>query len=185
VGKLITVTGGARSGKSSFAEELAQKAGGRILYVATALAIDDEMTDRINMHRLRRGDVFFTVEGYKDLGSKICEHKENVSVALIDCITIMITNLMLDENTDFDNCEISKINEIECKIINEIDNIISALDDLPFNVIVVTNEIGFGVVPENRFARIFRDIQGRVNQRLTLASNEVYIVFSGLPLRLK
>jgi adenosylcobinamide kinase/adenosylcobinamide-phosphate guanylyltransferase len=168
---LVLVTGGARSGKSRFAEsrvaELAP--GGPWLYVATAEALDDEMRDRIARHRIRRGGSWRTVEAPRDPAAGLAASEP---AALIDCLTLLVTNLLLDGLPD---------DEILARVVALAD----ACRAAPMPVVVVTNEVGLGIVPENALARRFRDLAGWANQALAAKADEVVLTAAGLPLRLK
>ena len=182
---LTLVTGGARSGKSSFGESILGNMKGKILYIATAQAFDDEMKDRIKKHQQDRPSNWTTLEGYKDLADKIQPYKGKVSGVFLDCITIMVTNLMLDEDVNWDNISPEEANEIEKKIMREIKQLIKATKELEVPVVFVTNEIGMGIVPENKMSRIFRDIAGRMNQYLGREVDKVYLVVCGVPIKIK
>jgi adenosyl cobinamide kinase/adenosyl cobinamide phosphate guanylyltransferase len=171
-GRLVLVTGGARSGKSRFAEErlTALAPGGPWRYVATAEALDDEMRARIAHHRARRGEPWRTVEAPRALADAVRAPVE--AAVLVDCITIWLSNLMLDGASD--------------------DALLAAADELAaaarvagVPVVFVTNEVGGGIVPIDPLARRFRDVAGWVNQRLASACDEVFLVAAGLPLKLR
>ncbi len=183
--KLILVTGGARSGKSTFAENLAKELGDNVLYVATAQQTDNEMKQRIEKHRERRPASWETFEGYKNLDTSLYNIIEDKSAVLLDCITIMVTNLMLQETFDWDRLTREKVEEIEYDIQHQIERLISLskMTKVPF--ILVTNEVGLGVVPPSVMGRDFRDIAGRINQLLAKAADEVYFCVSGIPMKIK
>lgn len=185
MGKLVLVTGGARSGKSSFAEEMAGKFGDNVLYIATSIPFDDEMRDRIQKHRERRPSCWETLEAYRDMDVKLTDRLGGKDAVLLDCVTIMVTNLMFEKKMDWDNVNPDEINEIEGFTGLEIEKLISVIrnDKVPF--VIVTNEVGMGVVPEYPSGRAFRDIAGRVNQRLAREADEVYLCVSGIPVKIK
>lgn len=186
MGKAILITGGARSGKSRYAEKLARDLGGDILYIATAVAFDDEMKNRIKKHKEARPDEWDTYEGYKGLGQVIMEQGGKYKGILLDCITVMITNIIL-EQVDFGD-EIPSQSDFERaeELINdEIDQLMQSIRQSDATVIMVTNELGSGIVPENLFARIFRDIAGRSNQQIAEAADEVYMAVCGIPVKIK
>jgi adenosylcobinamide kinase/adenosylcobinamide-phosphate guanylyltransferase len=182
MGKVILVTGGSRSGKSTFAEELL-KDKNNVLYIATAIVTDGEMADRIEKHKERRNENWSTFEGYKNLDSAIkgsaCEY------ILLDCVTVMTTNLMFDEERDFDNISPEEIDSLEDEIQSQFNILIEAVKEENKTIVMVTNEVGSGLVPEYKLGRIFRDIAGRVNQKLGAVSDEVYLVTCGIPLKIK
>lgn len=165
---LTLVTGGARSGKSRFAEGLARSSGLSRRYIATAEAWDAEMADRIARHREDRGADWDTIEAPLDLGPALAAAPP-ASVTLIDCATLWLTNHMLAGHD----------------LAAEADRLLAALAACPGKVIVVSNEVGWGIVPENALARAFRDEQGRLNQRLAAQAGLVAAVIAGLPLALK
>ncbi len=183
MGEVILITGGARSGKSRMAEEMAMNSEG-VVYVATALPIDDEMRQRIRRHRQRRPSCWTTVEKYRDLGGVI---RENVGaeVILVDCITVMITNILMDIEIDWNDPSSSDLERAEGEVMREADGIIGAADGFTGRIILVTNEVGMSLVPEYPLGRVFRDIAGSVNQRLAEACDRVYLMVSGIPLKIK
>ena len=186
MGKLILVTGGARSGKSIFAEKMAKELGENILYMATAIAFDDEMKDRIKKHKSSRPSNWITWEGFRNLGDELTIESPKYDGILIDCITIMVTNIMLSHSElNFAEISIDEINTIEEDIKNEINNLIKGAKSSDCDVIMVTNELGSGIVPENPMARVFRDFAGRANQMLGNASDEIYLTVCGAQLRIK
>ena len=180
---IILCSGGARSGKSEFAEQLALSLKGRKAYVATGQAFDDEMKDRIKKHQLRRGKEWITFEIPLYL-HKNWEQIKNVSdVILIDCLTMFTSNHLFahgDINTQEDS------NRIESIILEELRLLLQDINNSnDKTVIFVTNEIGLGIVPENKLARYFRDITGRVNREVASAANKMYLTISGVTIELK
>ena len=180
---IILCSGGARSGKSEFAEQLALSLKGRKAYVATGQAFDDEMKDRIKKHQLRRGKEWITFEIPLHL-HKNWEQIKNVSdVILIDCLTMFTSNHVFahgDINTQED------ANRIESIILEEMRLLLQEINNSnDKTVIFVTNEIGLGIVPENKLARYFRDITGRVNREVASAANKMYLTISGITIELK
>lgn len=181
MGSMITVTGGARSGKSALAEQLVAKAGENVLYIATARAFDDEMRDRIAHHQASRPSTWRTYEGCYDIAAQISAHDGPV---LLDCMTIFVTNRMMDRCEDWDNAPLDLAAELEQELHAEVDAWRAAVRDQG-TLVVVTNELGMGLVPAYRFGRIFRDVAGRLNQHLARVSDEVYFTVSGIPMKLK
>ena len=180
---IILCSGGARSGKSEFAEQLALSLKGRKAYVATGQAFDDEMKDRIKKHQLRRGKEWITFEIPLHL-HKNWEQIKNVSdVILIDCLTMFTSNHVFahgDINTQEDS------NRIESIILEELRLLLQEINNSnDKTVIFVTNEIGLGIVPENKLARYFRDITGRVNREVASTANKMYLTISGITIELK
>ncbi|WP_024834677.1 bifunctional adenosylcobinamide kinase/adenosylcobinamide-phosphate guanylyltransferase [Ruminiclostridium josui] len=184
-GNIMLITGGARSGKSTFAENLAKEYGDDIIYVATAIAFDDEMKLRIKKHREQRPAYWETVEAYKDLDIFLEEKCRNKKAVLLDCITVMITNIMFEVCPDFDKMYQEDIIAVEEAVNIQIERLLAVARRSGIPFILVTNEIGMGIVPDNKSARLFRDIQGRVNQKLVSAAKAVYLCVSGIPVKIK
>lgn len=166
--KSILITGGARSGKSTLAERLALRATGRAVYIATAQAFDDEMTQRIDEHRARRGTEWRTLNAPLDLVGAL-EASDGGDPRLVDCLTLWLTNLMLG-GQDWRS---------------ESARLVAALSTQKASVIFVTNEVGAGIVPENRLAREFRDAAGWLNQSVAEACEAVYLCVAGYPIKVK
>lgn len=181
---IIYVTGGSRSGKSKFAEDLVSKFGDNICYIATAKAIDPEMQRRIEIHKNNRSSNFKTIEAYKNF-KQYSDIFKNYDGILLDCVTIMITNIIFDMNIDLDNIETDMINILENTIIDEFINLLSLIQSINVPFVFVSNELGMGLVPESKFSRIFRDLAGKVNQLIAKQSSEAYFVVSGIPIKLK
>ncbi|WP_456045187.1 bifunctional adenosylcobinamide kinase/adenosylcobinamide-phosphate guanylyltransferase [Veillonella sp.] len=180
---IILCSGGARSGKSEFAEQLALSLKGRKAYVATGQAFDDEMKDRIKKHQLRRGKDWITFEIPLHLHENWEQIKNVSDVILIDCLTMFTSNHVFahgDINTQED------ANRIESIILEELRLLLQEINNSnDKTVIFVTNEIGLGIVPENKLARYFRDITGRVNREVASAANRMYLTISGVTIELK
>lgn len=182
--KVIMVTGGSRSGKSVLAEQKAVEYGKRsVLYLATAIPTDDDMKERIRIHQERRDPEWGTYEGYRSLGDIV--HRTEKSTILLDCVTVMITNIMFEEDRDFDTIDQREIEDIESQVMMELSDVIKGARDGDKTLILVTNELGMSVVPSYRLGRIFSDIAGKANQLIASLSDEVYMSISGIPLRLK
>lgn len=185
MGKLILVTGGARSGKSTFAEDTVRKMGERAVYVATSAVCDDEMRERVKKHRAQRPAGWLTVEAYKDLDTKLEGVLGSVDAVLLDCITIMVSNLMLEKAMDWEGISAEEINEVEAAVKLEIEKLINTAKKASVPFVIVTNELGMGVVPPYELGRAVRDIAGRANQMLAKAAEEVYLCISGIPVKIK
>lgn len=186
MGKLILVTGGARSGKSTFAEKLSADIAQKVLYIATAIALDEEMQERILKHRESRPKEWDTFEGYKDLGQVLKAQGANYAAILLDCVTVMLTNLLWDyPGMDFDKPSFEVLKEAEAFAAAEFDKLIAAALEGQATVVLVTNELGSGLVPENEISRTFRDIAGRINQRIAARCDEVYLTVCGIPMKIK
>jgi len=173
MGQIILITGAARSGKSSFALKLSKKFNGKKIFIATAIPIDEEMKERIRKHKKQRKKEFVTIEEPYNLSSIINNIDKNYSLAIIDCITVWLGNIFYRHNNN------SK------KILNEINILLNALKNIKKNIILVTNEVGWGIVPENKISRLYSDIAGNLNKKLAILSKEVYVLFCGIPLKIK
>ena len=180
--KITLVTGGSRSGKSSFAENLLKNTDD-VLYIATAIITDEEMGHRIKKHIESRNSKWTTHEGFFDLDKAIEQY--DIDNIMLDCVTIMTTNLMFKQEIDFDNISMEKVDDLLNNIKNEFEKLISKARATNKNLVMVTNEVGLGLVPESKLSRIFRDIAGFVNQYIASLSDEVYLISCGLPLKLK
>ena len=163
------VFGGARSGKSRFAETLAIKSGLEKVYVATGAAFDAEMADRISTHKQQRGPGWTTIEEQLDLKSVLLDECRPSRVVLVDCLTLWLSNLTF---SDKDMAE-------------ESGKLCEAISKLNGPCILVSNEVGMGIVPENRLSRSFRDAQGHLNQDIGQVCSQVVFVAAGMPLLLK
>lgn len=182
---IYLITGGARSGKSRYAEDLAAKQGENICYIATAIAFDEAMQARVAKHRAQRPAQWVTHEGYRDLAKFITDNHGRYKVYLLDCVTLLITNLMFDLHDDYDALDEAQIDMAERAITEQLTALIKALKQTDSTMIFVTNELGSGVVPENKLARIFRDIAGRVNQMLASHADQVVLTVCGQALVVK
>ncbi|MFZ5965604.1 MAG: bifunctional adenosylcobinamide kinase/adenosylcobinamide-phosphate guanylyltransferase [Bacillota bacterium] len=185
-GKITLVTGGARSGKSSFSEELVKKSSLKAAYLATAIPFDEGMKDRIKKHQMSRPQEWTTYEGFRDMYLLIPKIAKEHKIILLDCVTIMVTNLMFEhKNVDWNKVSYETVDQIEASIREQFQMLIQVIRQHQVHIIMVTNELGMGIVPENRLSRIFRDIAGRINQMIAQEADEVYLVVSGLPVKLK
>jgi adenosylcobinamide kinase/adenosylcobinamide-phosphate guanylyltransferase len=165
----LLVIGGARSGKSRYAQQRAEATGLAPLFIATAQAFDDEMHERIARHRADRHAGWQTVEAPLDLAEAITAHNAPDRVLLVDCLTLWVTNLMLGEHD---------VEAALCAVTN-------AIARSEGQLLLVSNEVGWGIVPENPLARRFRDVAGLVNQRIAACVDEVQLLCAGLNLRMK
>jgi adenosylcobinamide kinase/adenosylcobinamide-phosphate guanylyltransferase len=163
------VLGAARSGKSRYAEQLAQASGLTKIYLATARVLDEEMAERVTRHKLDRGVGWFTHEEPVRLAEAIAARAAADRVVLVDCLTLWLTNLLLDGED----------------IAQRVRALTGVLRIATGPVILVSNEVGAGIVPENALARAFRDHQGRLNQDIAALADEVTLVVAGLPLAIK
>lgn len=168
----IFITGGARSGKSSFAERIAAERRGKRAYLATAQALDAEMVARIEHHRRRRGDLWDTYEEPLAVAELIVKLSGRYEVVLLDCLTLWLSNIIARHADDG-------------SIMLQVDEMSGAVRSFPGTLIVVSNEVGLGIVPDNPLARRFRDIAGFANQRLAAEADEAYFVAAGIPVKIK
>lgn len=184
--KIILISGAARSGKSSFAEELALKMDSPVAYLATAQALDEEMTARIAHHRKRRsGTDFHTFEEPLLPLDLLLKQHHRYHTWLLDCLTLYIANFLLAQ-VDQTNITTQLIStDIEDALNEQIKQLIDTLAGLDINFLVVTNEVGWGLVPPDPVSRAYRDLVGRVNQQFAAVANEVYLLTMGIPLKLK
>ena len=175
--ELTLILGGARSGKSSYGERLAQSLGSDVLFVATAQPFDEEMAARIERHRQSRPSYWHTLEAPKNIG--VVLGGESAAVVLLDCITLLVSNVLLEMGDELEETV------AQTAVDAELDALLEKLAAWEGHWIVISNEVGLGIVPENRLARIYRDVLGRVNQRLAAAASKVILLAAGLPLIIK
>jgi adenosylcobinamide kinase/adenosylcobinamide-phosphate guanylyltransferase len=183
---IAMVTGGARSGKSSFAERYAERLGAEGIYVATAEAWDDEMRDRVERHRVRREGSGFrwkTLEEPLRLPERLesVDFEYNVyragrTVVLVDCLTLWLSNMLLQWENEED---------AETRCMHRVDMLADVLRRFQGDILLVTNEVGYGIVPSTPLGRKYRDICGRMNQRIAEVSDQVFLVTAGIPIELK
>lgn len=166
--EIIFVLGGCRSGKSRFALDYANRHYRKKVFLATSQALDNEMERRIARHKKERGPDWTTIEEPKKLTEILASLKNSFEVVLIDCLTIWISNLLMDGET-------------EEQIIFRTENLIEGMKKADQSIVVVSNEVGSGIVPENKIARMYRDIAGIVNQKMAVCSNTVVLTVAGIP----
>lgn len=176
--ELILILGGARSGKSSYAEKLAAELGQFVLYIATAEAGDAEMAARIAKHRRERPATWQTLEAPVGVGAALAQLDARPNVLLLDCLTLLVTNLLLAH-------EDKSPEEIDALVQAEVEAIVAAQRALQAPLVVVSNEVGLGLVPPYPLGRIYRDVLGRANQRLAAAADRVLFMVAGLPMVVK
>ena len=174
---IMLILGGARSGKSRFAQELAAKPGKKVLFVATGEPLDEEMRARIDTHKKSRPAGWRTLEAPTNVARALRGKIGDADVVIIDCITLLVSNLMEDENTDAGTWE--------KKVVTEIKSLITLLKNSKANFIIVSNEVGLGLVPTTPIGRAYRDILGIANQMLARNADEVYLMVAGIPVVLK
>jgi adenosylcobinamide kinase/adenosylcobinamide-phosphate guanylyltransferase len=175
----ILIIGGARSGKSRFAVELALKLGGRVLFVATAVAGDEEMRQRIEEHQRARPSAWRTLEVTTHVGSQISQQIGGAQVVIVDCITLLVNNILSQYSPR------TAASIMEQKVTGEINELVECINHTDASFIIVTNEVGTGLVPANRVGRLYRDLLGKTNQLLAQQVDEVYLMVAGLPVQIK
>ncbi len=171
----ILITGGCRSGKSGYALKLAEGMNAdHNVFIATCVPHDREMKQRVENHRKERNKTWDTIETPVNLPEAILKNSSEKTVILVDCLTLWINNLMIENKID-----------IQEKLIPYLDKLVKSLENSVNPVILVTNEVGTGIVPENKMARLFRDLAGFVNQRVASCADKVVWMVAGLPVIIK
>lgn len=176
---LTLILGGARSGKSAYAQRLAEDAGSPVLFVATAVAFDDEMTARIVVHRAERPVGWQTLEAPQAVGAAIRAFPAWEGIILLDCLTLLANNVLLGL-PDPEDAQAAQF-----ALDHEIDELLSAYAESKARWIIISNEVGLGLVPPYPLGRVYRDALGRANQRLAQAANQVLFMVAGLPMVVK
>jgi adenosylcobinamide kinase/adenosylcobinamide-phosphate guanylyltransferase len=180
MGQLILVLGGARSGKSTYAQRLAQKIGQeRVLFVATAEAGDAEMAQRIAKHRQERPAAWRTVEAPRQVGAAVRLHLAEARVVLVDCLTLLVSNLIVPLDLTID------LTVASAAVQTEVDTLMQVCQIHDITCIVVSNEVGLGLVPDTPLGRVYRDLLGHANQALAAQAQEVYFMVAGLAVEVK
>jgi|SRR3972149_5582033 len=172
MGNTFFIIGGARSGKSSYALELGSGFPGRKGFIATAEAFDEEMKERISLHQKTRPLEWETIEEPVDLSRRLQGMNNLYDVVIVDCLTLWLSN-MLEREGDSEYIKTA------------VGHLTSVLKDISYKVIIVSNEVGLGIVPENKIVRLFRDLGGWMNQKVASVADEVYLVTCGIPMRIK
>ena len=212
--KFVLILGGARSGKSTFAQGLAQSIGEKVLFVATGAPLDDEMALRIEAHKRKRPESWRTLEIGVKVGQSLEKEIEDAEVVLLDCLTLLVSNVILEpslpitlmepfpccHSEPFAPChsegekrpknlaqdKLGKtISEAEAQVMSEMEQLINFIDKYKGTFIAVSNEVGLGLVPENKLGRVYRDLLGKANQLLAQRADEVYFMAAGIPLKIK
>jgi adenosylcobinamide kinase/adenosylcobinamide-phosphate guanylyltransferase len=179
MGRLILILGGARSGKSTFAQELAaQLAGDKVLFVATAQAADQEMRERIEKHQRERPAGWETLEVPRSIGQSIQVCAGQPEAILIDCLTLLVSNLVVSVPDPF-------AAEVEQQVVAEVDELIECAEQFSGTTIIVSNEVGLGLVPPYPLGRAYRDLLGKANQILAQTADQVYFMVAGIPMIVK
>lgn len=181
---MILVLGGARAGKSAYAERLVTDYGPRVLYVATAEIKDEEMRARVEAHQTRRPPTWTTLEAPTSVGAALLAAQPAADGLLLDCITLLVTNVVLSrEDEAVENSAAEAV--ADAAVTAEIEALLTAQKQLGLPMVVVSNEVGMGLVPPYPLGRLYRDVLGRANQRLAAAADRVYLLVAGLPMVLK
>ncbi len=223
--KFVLILGGARSGKSKFAQGLAQSLGEKVLFVATGAPLDEEMALRIEVHKRKRPETWRTLEIGVNVGQSLQREMGDAEVVLLDCLTLLVSNVTLkplsfgsSEGEVEDNypCSLkaspschyepfaschsegekrpknlardrhsAAISKAEIQVMTELEQLIDFIDKYKGTFIVVSNEVGLGLVPENKLGRVYRDLLGKANQFLAQRADEVYFMAAGIPAKIK
>ena len=199
MGKLTLLLGGARSGKSSYAEKRAKELGGdNVLYVATSETKDEEMVERVIKHRSERPSAWVTVEAPRNVAQALRQAQDTAlrqersgeRVILLDCITFLVANHLMDtaapEDNPFDDPSSDPFDaQIEAEVVADVEDLITYVKETDVEMLVVSNEVGLGVVPPYELGRAYRDILGRANQILARHADEVLLFVAGIPMKVK
>lgn len=176
------ITGGTRSGKSSYGEQLLESEK-KVLYLATAKITDDEMARRVEHHKNRRGQRYTTVEGYRQMDASI--EAAECDSSILDCVGTTITNWMFDQYSDWDNITEEQVEAMEKELLLYFKEIIKAMKKKSGRQVIISNEVGMALVSEYRLGRVFTDVLGRVNQFLASQADEVILMVSGIPMYIR
>jgi len=179
----ILIIGGVRSGKSRFAQELALKLGEPVLFVATAEAGDEEMQSRIEEHKKSRPAAWSTLEITTHIGSQIAQNIGGAKVVIVDCITLLVNNIFSQHNYQTDGQIDASL--IKKEVTNEISELVECINRVDASFIMVTNEVGTGLVPVSMVGRLYRDLLGKANQILAEHADKIYLMVAGLPVQIK
>ena len=174
---MILILGGARSGKSHLAQELAAKGGKRVLFVATGEPLDEEMSARIEAHQKSRPRTWRTLEAPTDVARALRKGMGDAEVVIVDCLTLLVSNLMGEDSVDAEL--------LEKKVTAELEALIKFAKGTKAHLIIVSNEVGLGLVPTSPSGRVYRDVLGTANQMLARHADEVYFMVAGIAILLK
>ena len=190
--KFILILGGARSGKSTFAQTLAGMHGKKVLFIASGEPLDEEMALRIEEHKRTRPKDWRTLEIATKVGQKLQGQIKDADVVLLDCLTLLVSNIILSPSLYHSNGaqrpknpEEIKPAKVEKQVMDEVEDLTDCIGKHECNFIVVSNEVGLGLVPDNKLGRVYRDLLGKANQLLARHASEVYFMFSGIPVKIK
>lgn len=190
---IIYVTGGAKSGKSKFAEDLLLSLNDgkqKNVYLATSVVFDEEMQKKVELHKARRKNNWITVESYKNFSQNLEEvmnenKKNKKNNMLVDCLTNMISNIIFEnEEIDWEKPEKNQLEKCDENVEKEVQNLCEIFKNFE-NVVIVSNEVGMGLVPDYPLGRYFREIAGKMNQFVAEKADEAYFVVSGIPMKIK
>ncbi len=179
--KLTLILGGARSGKSTYAERLVKERGQRVLYIATAEALDPEMAARIEKHKAQRPGSWQTMEIPTGVANALRNSPIQVDLILLDCLTMLISNVVLSAGGSVDEPDETRAARA---VDSELESLMAVIQQSDANWIIVSNEVGMGLVPPYPLGRYYRDLLGRANQRLAAQADEVYLLVAGIPIPL-
>jgi adenosylcobinamide kinase/adenosylcobinamide-phosphate guanylyltransferase len=191
MGRLTLILGGARSGKSTFAEDRARELGGEsVLYVATSEAKDEEMQQRVINHRAARPPAWGTLEAARNVAQALRQQNSAARVVLLDCMTFLVANHLMDaaapRENPFDDPSADPFDpQIEANVVGEVEALIDYVQGFNIEMLVVSNEVGLGVVPPYELGRAYRDILGRANQIVARHADEVHLLVAGIPMKVK
>ncbi len=178
MGTLTLILGGARSGKSTWAERTARAEGGdHVLFVATAQALDEEMRERIARHRTTRPSSWRTLEVHRHVGPAVRQAYNGERVIIVDCLTLLVSNIFMDIPDDPHKAREAALEEA--------DALIATARVLPAHTLIVSNEVGMGIVPATRLGRVYRDVLGEVNRHMAAMADNVYFLIAGIPMVVK
>ena len=180
-GKFILILGGVRSGKSQFAQEMASRMGGGVLFVATGEPLDEEMRHRIEEHRKMRPSNWRTVEAPLSVGRRIREQIGDAQVVIVDCLTLLVSNV-IGRCGDPEQVDARLVSE---KVAVEIEELVACIEEAGASFVLVSNEVGMGLVPDNRLGRLYRDCLGKANRELAERADTVYFMIAGIPMVVK
>jgi adenosylcobinamide kinase/adenosylcobinamide-phosphate guanylyltransferase len=178
MGKITFIIGGARSGKSTLAQKLAESQVQDVLYVATAQGLDEEMVDRIERHRSQRPSHWRTLEAPAHISQVLSGHLDGVGFVLLDCVTLLVSNLVLETCLDVEQPNESRA---QVAVEHEFDTLVDFMRKGKPNWVVVSNEVGMGLVPPYPLGRVYRDLLGWFNQRLAAIADDVIWMVAGIP----
>lgn len=184
--RISFVFGGTRSGKSAYAEKICIEESGEVVYLATAIALDEGMRSRIKKHQSQRPQTWNTIEMYKSF--YLLEREEvfkKANTILLDCITVMVSNLMFEKYESYDDLSQEAVDRVENEILDEIKNMLVFFKMQNKHFVIVSSEVGMGLVAPYKSGNVYRDIVGKANQMIAAESNSVYFVVAGIPMKIK